>query len=297
MNLCEAYCKNNKPCTRKKCDKNNYCNQHFKISGVKQILQIEQKLDVGLIINDNYIVKEQIFENQNTKCKVFKIQNINTNDFYILKEDIPRYIENEVMIYNLIDNQIGFPQLEYHTKNYIIMNDVGINISNYINLNGKLSNDLITKYGIQMIQRIEHLHSIGFIHRDIKLGNFTILNDIVYLIDFGVSYQYIIDYQHIENSHRVGFKGTKKYASVNALQNQFQSRRDDLESLGYVLMNLMMDLPWGNLTDKYDIIEMKEKLDLYDIPYTIKNFINYTKELKFDDKPDYKYLISLLMNL
>lgn len=299
MSLCIAICKNNKPCSRKKYNNFDYCKQHNNIYNVSKmsVNNTDTKIEVGAIINNTYKITNQIFENNSSKCKVYKIQNTYNNEFYILKEDITRYIENEVFIYNIINNTVGFSRLILNTSNYIIMNDVGINMMNYINLNGQLSLELIKKFGVQMVERIQSLHDMGFIHRDIKQGNFLINNDIVYLIDFGVSYQYIINNEHIDNDHRVGFKGTKKYASINALKNIPQSRRDDLEALGYLLISFIIDLPWGNLKDKNEIVNMKENIDNYDILKPFKDYICYTRLLKFDEKPDYEHLKLLLSNL
>ena len=108
-----------------------------------------------------------------------------------------------------------------------------------------------------MIQRIEFIHERGFIHRDIKPENFVIgLNDKsnnLYIIDFGLSKRYKDKNtgQHIpyrENRHLVG---TARYASINAHLGIEQSRRDDIESIGYVLVYLAFGrLPWQNKNEK-----------------------------------------------
>jgi len=104
--------------------------------------------------------------------------------------------------------------------------------------------------GIQMVRRIESFHSAKYIHRDIKPENFMIGNNensnIVYLIDYGLSKKYIEkDGSHIKYMDKKGLVGTARYTSVNAHLGIEQSRRDDLISIGYLIVYFMKGrLPW-----------------------------------------------------
>lgn len=121
-----------------------------------------------------------------------------------------------------------------------------------------------------MLQRIEYVHQRHFLHRDIKPDNFLIGTgkraNKIYIIDFGLAKRYIQkDYTHIPYRDNKNLTGTARYASINTHLGIEQGRRDDLESLGYVLMYfLKTQLPWQNLKannkkDKYERI-MEKKL-------------------------------------
>ena len=162
---------------------------------------------------------------------------------------------------------------------------------------------------IQIIERIQWVHSQKIIHRDIKPDNFLIgLNDpnIIYLIDFGLSKKYRSSTtgNHIKYTKIKNFIGSLRYASYNALKLREQSRRDDLESIGYMLIYLIKGrLPWDNIR-----VENKRssyfKLSLYkkniapeilcsNLPGEFCEYIRYVKNLNFEDDPDYNYLKSL----
>ena len=148
-----------------------------------------------------------------------------------------------------------------------------------------------------MIERIKVLHDKGFVHCDIKPGNFLINNNIIYLIDFGISHSYIRDNKHIRYCKTTFYKGTKKYSSINSLYGFSQSRRDDLESLGYLFMSLLITVPWINSLDKNEIALLKQNIDDYNIPKQLKDFIAYSRKLQFNETPDYDYLKMLLLDI
>ena len=165
--------------------------------------------------------------------------------------------------------------------------------------------------GIQMIDRIEYIHSQKIIHRDIKPDNFLIgrgnKSHIVYILDFGLSKKYWSSKQnkHIPFCTNKKLTGTARYASINTLSGGEQGRRDDLESIGYIIMYFIRgSLPWQGLKvnkeedrykkicDKKKATSAKELCNGY--PKQLEDFINYTRNLKFMEVPDYDYLRNLL---
>lgn len=176
----------------------------------------------------------------------------------------------------------------------------------------KLSLDKVIDIACQSISRLEVLHCLGFIHRDIKPENLLFEGshkfDRVFLIDFGLAKKYMQGDKHIPNLQRKGLVGTARYASVNALKAMEQSRRDDLESLGYVLVYLLKgSLPWQGLTaanmeDKKKLI-LKKKMETQpktlcsDLPDAFAKYLQYVKALDFDEKPDYNMLIKLFRSI
>jgi len=158
------------------------------------------------------------------------------------------------------------------------------------------------------------VHSKSFIHRDIKPDNFLMglgkRANQVNVIDFGLAKKFRDPKTHIHIPYRENknLTGTARYASINTHLGIEQSRRDDIESLGYVLMYFLRgSLPWQGLKaatkkQKYEKISEKKMATPVEIlckgfPMEFATYFQYCRSLRFDDKPDYSYLRKLLRDL
>ena len=196
--------------------------------------------------------------------------------------------------------------------NILIMELLGQSLENLFQAQNKsFSIKTACMLGIQMVDRIEYIHSRKIIHRDIKPDNFVIgrglKSHIVYVFDFGLSKKYWSSSHkcHIPFCRGKKLTGTARYASINALSGSEQSRRDDLESIGYIIMYFIIgSLPWQGLKinkkdDRYKkICEKKRETGAKDLcsgfPIEFENFVSYTRGLQFTEVPNYNYLRSLL---
>lgn len=199
--------------------------------------------------------------------------------------------------------------------NVMVMDLLGPSLEDLFNYcNRKLSLKTVLNLADQMLDRVEYLHSKNFIHRDIKPDNFLIgagkKNRTLFLIDFGLAKRYRDPrtHQHIPYKENKNLTGTARYASVNAHLGLEQSRRDDLESVGYVLVYLLAgSLPWQGLKantkhEKYQRIMDKKMSTSIEaltrgLPTEFAKYFTYVKALKFDDRPDYAYLKQLFTDL
>jgi len=199
--------------------------------------------------------------------------------------------------------------------NVMVMDLLGPSLEDLFNLcHRKFTLKTVLMIADQMLYRIEYVHSKNFIHRDIKPDNFLIghgkKSNIVYLIDFGLAKKYRDpkSQQHIQYRENKSLTGTARYASVNAHLGIEQSRRDDLEAIGYVLMYFNRgQLPWQGFQantkeEKYHkIMESKRSTSVENLckgfPAVFASYLNYCRALRFEDRPDYAYLRRLFKDL
>lgn len=190
--------------------------------------------------------------------------------------------------------------------NYVVMQLQGKNLADLrrAQIRGAFSLSTTLRLGLQILKAIEAIHSVGFLHRDIKPSNFSIgrlpyNSRRVYMLDFGLARQYTTGNGEVRCPRAAaGFRGTVRYASINAHKNREMGRHDDLWSLFYMLVEFVNgQLPWRKIKDKEQVGLMKDKFDhkslLKHLPSDFKQFLEHIQSLTYSDKPDYAMLKSL----
>lgn len=207
----------------------------------------------------------------------------------------------------------GFPKVSDFIKKgeneILLMTLLGKNLNEISNeFGGKFSLKTTLMIAMQAIRRLEALHEKGYLHRDVKPANFVLglgeEKNTLYLIDFGLSTTFLKkDGKHIEFNKNSSIGGTIYYLSVYGHLGLQPSRRDDLISLGFMLLHLYFGcLPWdevkGNLKQKLKGICEKKATTTSEelckgLPEQFVTYFEYLKAMMFQMKPDYNYLVDL----
>ncbi|KAI4344535.1 hypothetical protein L6164_011750 [Bauhinia variegata] len=239
-----------------------------------------------------------------------KLENVKTKHPQLLYES---------KLYRILQGGTGIPNVKWFgvegDYNVLVMDLLGPSLEDLFNFcSRKLSLKTVLMLADQMINRVEFIHSKSFLHRDIKPDNFLMglgrRANQVYCIDFGLAKKYrdSSTHQHIPYRENKNLTGTARYASMNTHLGIEQSRRDDLESLGYVLMYFLRgSLPWqglkaGTKKQKYEKISEKKVSTSIEAlcrgyPTEFASYFHYCRSLRFDDKPDYAYLKRIFRDL
>jgi serine/threonine protein kinase len=253
----------------------------------------------------------QIYLGRNIKENIpiaIKVEENGTRSHLFLEYEILQDIQGDEGIPKVYKFKQG------HKHNYLIMELLGKSIDKlFSECKKNFSYKTIFQIGYQMIQRIEYVHSKGYIHRDIKPGNFVIgkgdKSKIIYIIDFGLSKRYIDknNKKHIPYKEGKGLTGTARYVSLFTHYGIEQSRRDDIEGIAYNLIYLAKGkLPWQgvktkNKKEKHKKI-MESKLAYSpeqlckDLPDEFVNLLKYSRNLEFEENPDYKSIKLMFKN-
>lgn len=252
------------------------------------------------MITDKYQFSQLL--SQGSFGKVYKARNLRTNLYVALKiENHPQNsLIHEARIYNFLRFIPGFNTFRLffsdEENNYLVTNLLGIDLLSFKKKHYTVSMIMIKNIGEQMIQRLNTLHSKGLLHRDIKPSNFLFgLKDphVLYLIDFGFCKRFMFGKNHIEFKKTSDIIGTINFISLNVHKCYEPSRRDDLESVIYVLLYLLDLTTWNNGSIS-KVIEEKEKILYSSIPFYLREMLKHVRELEFDETPKYALLIHLL---
>lgn len=279
---------------------------------------------MNCIIANKYEIIEEV--GQGTFGKVFRGKHIRTNEDVAIKiqfKSILNVLQHEAKLYKHLENSIGIPTMRNYGHeegfHYLILDYLDKPLDKL-----EMTPSECISYFIEAVNVLETIHTLGILHRDIKPDNLMIKErsrnaNQLYVIDFGLS-KWFLDSSgnHMKEKTTKTMVGTIKYSSINIHNGIEPSRRDDLESLCYTFMSLYgKELMWVNVCEELKRIdetdetqEPKKKLVcekiktlkledtlFFELPDEFQTIVFYVRNLSFEEKPNYKYIINVLINV
>lgn len=273
------------------------------------------------IISDEYTINMKEKLGKGSFGQIYKCFNTQTKKEYAAKIEsnsttIP-LLTHEYKMLKILEGGEGIPTPIFFKNQgmdtILVIESLGPNLEDILQDTKKKKFSLKTTLMIadQVLTRLNYIHDLGIIHRDMKPENFLVPSHVrdttIYIIDFGLARKYIDPKTNCHIPFKEGrtITGTVKYISTNVHKGYEQSRRDDLLSLCYIICYFIRgELPWDSVKakvkeEKYkEIFEIKQEYSpeklCENLPIELKIFFEYVFQLEFETKPNYTYLKSLI---
>lgn len=273
----------------------------------------------GLKFDDIYHIEQKIsegsfgtvylgFNSLNSKKVAIKVEKNSFSMFNVLYK--------EAQILKKLQGLEGIPKLYYFGQKFIyhamIIELLGKDLLQFYKKSRRFSLKTVCKIAFQLLQILNRIHEKGVVHRDLKPENIVVglenSPNLLYLIDYGIAKEFIENGKHIPYMEGRPFIGTIRFASLAAHKGIELSRKDDLESLGYLLIFFLKGkLPWqlyekmSQKQRKETVAKLKENTKTEDLcenlPMAFTTYLKYVKNLSFKEIPNYSYLKGIFSQL